>query len=514
MITLYDHQKEMVGNVRQAFRYVRNVLLQSPTGSGKTVMAASMIHSSVAKGNKVFFICHRKEILDQTSLTMEKFEIDHGFIAANYPVNYFKQVQLCSIDTLKNRLESIPKPNLCIWDESHHICAAGWTKVHEHLSSSYHLGLSATPCRLDGKGLNERFDFLVPGPQTSWLIDNGYLADYRLLNPTRPDMSGVGISMGKFISSQSESVMDKPSIMGNIVETWKSVASDKLTIGFAVSRKHSQKIVDAFNDAGIPAVHLDGETPKAERRDKLRSFARGDIRIVFNVGLFGEGFDISANSGMDVTVGCVIDAAPTMALGAWLQRCGRALRKQEGRAIIIDHSGNSMRHGMPCMDRVWTLEGKNLNKKEREEEEASLPIKQCPKCYEVHRPSPSCPSCGHTYEVKHMKIKEISGELNEVDPKELRKQARMEQGQAGTLAELEALAKARGKSPRMAQHILRAREEKKKLQDELFNLSVGAKIVGIDLGLNRREINKLKPKALKEKIEWLNDQMRDSPQFN
>ncbi len=509
-IILRDYQTEMVSNVRKALRTYRNVIMQAPTGSGKTAMAAHMLANSAAKGKTGFFICHRQELVDQTAKTFDKAGLEYGYIANGYPVNYFKKIQICSIDTLKNRLAHAPVPGVCIWDEAHHLRAAGWTSVHNALDRSYHIGLSATPQRLDGKGLDDRFDFLVPGPSVRWLIDNGYLADYRLFSVPGVDMSSVHTRMGKYVVRETEAAMDKPTITGNIVNHWLQHANGRLSIGFAASRKMSEKYAEAFRHAGIPSVHLDGETPKQERRNKLQAFARRGVMVVWNVGLFGEGFDIAANSGMDVTVGCMIDASPTQSLGAWLQRCGRALRPQDGHAIILDHSGNAMKHGMPCQDRQWALAGREETNKKIDE---SLPIRQCEECYHVHKPAPRCPECGYLYPVQHRHIDEIEGELKELDPSKMRSEQNLQQAQAKTLEKLKEIEQQRGHREGWAAHVEKARQEKKQLRNQLNNLCVGAALAGVIPKFDRDKIIYMKPKELKHNIQDLTDQLKQQPQF-
>ena len=231
----------------------------------------------------------------------------------------------------------------------------------------------------------------------------------------------------------------------------------------------------------------------------------GKIRVVFNVGLFGEGFDIAANSGMDVTIGCVIDAAPTKALGAWLQRCGRALRKQDDKAVILDHAGNLGRHGLPCQERVWTLSGRDANAKASQT--GAMALRQCTKCYAAHRPLPVCPMCGYVYPFAGREIKEVDGSLKEVDIESQRKLLRQEQGQASG-DDLVGVEKERGYSKGWSGHVERARREKAALQGELFNLFVGAKAMGlVSAPMTQAEINKLKPKALKEYISDLKETM-------
>ena len=248
--------------------------------------------------------------------------------------------------------------------------------------------------------------------------------------------------------------------MIRVVRHWKAHARDRITIGFEASVANSEKRAAAFRANGIMAVHLDANTPKEDRRQALRALARGDIRVVFNVQLFGEGYDLAANSGMDVSVGCVIDAAPTKSLGAYLQRCGRALRPRSGHAVILDHAGNALRHGMPCEPREWTLAGRDQSKRTSE---STVAIRQCPECFAVMRPRPSCVECGHVFEINGRQLEEVEGELQELDPAAMRRARAREQSEARSLDQLIELGRQRGyRSPeRWASHVWTARQAKR-----------------------------------------------------
>ena len=504
MIELWPFQNEVMDETREALRSHKSVLIQSPTGSGKTQIASKMLET-VSKRDKLgFFICHRRELVDQTADTFERNGIHYGFIAATYPKNYYQKIQICSIDTLKNRVENLKlDPSFIIWDEAHHLGAAGWARVKAAYPNAYHVGLSATPKRLDGTGLDSQFDYLVQGKQVHWLIEQGYLAEYKLFSVPGVDLTGVHTKMGDYVKGESEKAMDKPKITGDIIDHWRRIAAGRRTIGFAVTVRHSKRLAALFNQAGIPAAHLDGETAKVERREKLRDLATGRLQVVFNVGLFGEGYDIASNSGVDGTViECVIDAAPTQSLGAYLQRCGRALRKQPGHSIILDHAGNAMRHGLPCDERYWSLDGRVRSERSDSDTEPTVSVIQCQSCYYVYQNSPACPNCGHVNEGR--KIKEVAGELEEIDPATMRRQHNMEmrkqQSDAQTIEDLRKLAEDRGINPAWADKVAAARDEKNRLRTSVLNLIVGLDTVNIHHGLSHRMVISMKPKKLKETI--------------
>ncbi len=398
-IDLRSYQSDMIGGARVALKTHKSILLQAPTGAGKTVLASFMIGQCRQRGESAWFICHRAELVDGTSNTFRKFGIHHGVLAAGLPGDLRQLVQVCSIDTLKGRLAMLKPPRLAVIDECHHAGAAGWTKVIKWLrdGGAYIVGLSATPERLDGRGLDDLFDHLVPGPQVSWLMENGFLSKYRLFSIEPPSMKGARRSMGDFSKADAEERMNRPKLTGNIINHWKENAAGLRTVLFAVNVAHSNHLVDEMKKAGIKAAHLDGGTPKQERRAIIQDYADGGIDVLSNVSLFGEGFDLSSIAQRDVTIDAVIDAAPTQSLSLWLQRCGRALRPAPGKtAIILDHAGNHLRNGYPDDERDWTLEGEMVKKRQAANDNVPPPPHTCVQCFNsIKRPlPPACPHCG------------------------------------------------------------------------------------------------------------------------
>lgn len=449
-IRLRDYQGEMISGARKALGRVRRILLQAPTGAGKTVLASYMIGQTASRGQSAWFICHRAELVEGTSNTFRKFGIDHGLIAAGAPLNLRELVQVCSIDTLKGRLAKLKPPKLAVIDEAHHSAAAGWALVVNWLTENgaMVIGLSATPQRLDGRGLDDLFDELVPGPSVAWLIENGHLSKYLAFIPDVPDMKGVRRMMGDFSKADAAEKMDKPKLTGNIIRHWKQHAQDLRTIGFGVNVAHSQHLAESFCQAGIPAAHLDGGTDKGERKRIIKQYASGDLPVLFNVGLFGEGFDLSSIAQTDVTIGCVIDAAPTQSLTNVVQRWGRPLRPEPGKtAIILDHAGNMMRHGFPDDEREWSLQGREKGKAANDN--GPPPPVICEGCFNaIRRPlPPACPHCGKSLQAKQREIEVAEGELKaatERDKESIRQKLKREEAQAKDIGELAAIFARRG----------------------------------------------------------------------
>jgi DNA repair protein RadD len=457
VLELRPYQTDIIERARAALRRVTSVLVQAPTGAGKTALATNMLGTAAGRGFQCGFVVHRRELIDQTILAFQKADIPYGVIAAGFSPAPSQPVQICAVDTLKNRLRYAPSFNLMVWDECHHIAAAGWRAIKEHFSAARHVGLSATPQRLDGKGLDDLFDEIVLGPKVSWLIDNKFLAQYRAFAPSAPDMAGVHTKMGDFVKSEMAEQMDKPDITGDVIKHYNRHARGKRAVVFCINIEHSVNVARQFREAGINSWHLDGSTDKAERRDAIQAFRDGQIEVLCNVDLFGEGFDLPA-------IEATIMLRPTQSLSLYLQQVGRSLRPMEGkeRALILDHAGNIARHGLPDDDREWSLEGRKKKKDDGPK------VQQCPRCYATHSPAKRCPECGYEYgggpDLVGREITQSQDDLVEIDPEQLRRQRAREQYDAKSLDELTDLATRRGyRNPeKWAAHVWTARQAKQK----------------------------------------------------
>lgn len=453
MTILRPYQSRMIEQARDAFRSGhRAVLMQLPTGGGKTYLASTMVDGASRRGNVCLWLTHRRELISQASRSFSTLGIPHSTIQGGVITDPTAAVQIGSIQTVARRLDRLTPPQLIVFDETHHIGATQWQQIFDHYPDARVVGLTATPWRLDGRGLGTWYSTMINGPTVAELIESGSLSEYRLFAPATPDMGGVGSVGGDYQRRDLARVMDKPSITGDAVAHYRRLCPGKRAVAFAVSIEHSQHIAASFNEAGIPAEHVDGGTDPAERDNAVKRFERGDTLVLCNAELFGEGFDVPA-------IEAAILLRPTQSLSLYLQQVGRALRPSPGKAqaIILDHAGNSARHGLPDDEREWTLEDR---KKKRRASDGDAVVRQCPECFRVYRPAPKCPGCGFETPVVGRVVEEVDGVLAEVDLAQQRREQRLEEAKCQSLDDWMRLAAARGYKPGWAYHRFQARQRR------------------------------------------------------
>ena len=429
---LRPYQTDIIGEVRQRLgEGLRAPLIVSPTGSGKTVMFSHIADGASRKNKRVWILVHRAELVEQTSRTMREIGIHHGIIAAGWPVDPLPHVQVVSVQTVVRRTGGLIPPDLIIVDECHHSAAGTWSKILAAFPKAIRLGFTATPERLDGKGLSDAFDCLIRGPEVAWLIEQGFLTQPKYYAPPNQlNLDGLHVRAGDYARDETAAMMDKPSITGDAVSHYRRICDGAPAVAFCASIAHAEHVAQAFNAAGYRATTLDGTLDRIERRKRVRGLADGSIQILTSCEIISEGFDIPV-------VSAAILLRPTKSLGMHLQQVGRVLRIAPGKqhAYILDHVGNCLRHGLAEEERDWSLEGRKKRAKKGGDEDAP-PVRQCPKCYACHVPAPHCPECGHTYEIKTREIEQKEGELVELNLAWMAKQRKQEQGQARTFEEL------------------------------------------------------------------------------
>lgn len=435
MIALRPYQLNGVEQTRAQIRAGRRrILLVCPTGGGKTVIAAHIVSSAIQRGTRVLFVAHRRELIKQTLDKLVRNGIPPelvGIIMAGVSGNtalslvddsdqdcwtrYARRrptapVQIASIDTLRNRAK--PPTDLVIVDEAHRALARSYRDLQAEYPQAVHLGLTATPYRADGKGLGEVYDELVPIATPRALIDDGFLVEPRVFTvPAKdlPDLSGVKVKGGDYDETALAIAVDQAGLVGNIVEHWHKLAYGVRTVVFAVSVAHSKNIAERFRAAGVAAEHLDGETPTAERDAILARLERGETTVVVNCGVLCEGWDQPA-------VKCCILARPTKSTALYLQQAGRILRPFEGQsAVILDHAGCAIEHGLPQDDREYALHSARRSRTTK----SVTPIRTCESCYAVLPAATRvCPECLFVFDTGEGKEQpeEQEGQLIEVRP--------------------------------------------------------------------------------------------------
>lgn len=541
-VTLRPYQQDIVNEVRNAYlEGYKCPLVVASTGSGKTVMFSYIAKNAAEKNNAIIIAAHRKEIIRQISLSLARFGLKHNVIA---PAQLVRQIKIAqfkafgasfvdaasatmvgSVQTIVGKFDQMdaaiaslskrigkPVKSITIIDEGHH-CTHDtmWGRVMEKygpLSGNVGLIVTASPERLDGKGLGKGHggyaDTIIEAPPMSWLIENQFLSPYRVFTAQHQiDVSSVKTRMGDFATKELQDVVDKPKITGDAITHWRKHADGLKTAIFCVSVEHSKHVAAEFNANGIPVAHIDGGNDDSERDKAIIDFADGKVSVITNVNILSEGFDLASIAQKDVTIDCVIDLAPTQSLVNAMQRWGRALRPAAGKtAIILDHAGNVMRHGLPDEERIWTLEGVKKKKKKSDlDDEDDIKVKCCQECFAIHEPAPVCPNCGHAYEIKARKIEHVEGELKEIEQAQIEKMRRdrfIQQGKAQTVHELVAQGMSRGR----AEKIIEARLVKQALQNAVFDKLEAIQVkTGFGpyqtCGHTRADILRMKPKELK-----------------
>lgn len=393
----YPYQTKLINEARNSLaKGNQAVLLVSPAGSGKSIIIAEIARLAIEKGGHVMFFVHRRELIDQIKETFKADEID------------LTHTTIMTVGRIKNRLGKLPKPSLIICDESHHSLAKTYQKIFDYYSDVPRLGFTATPWRMNGQGLHDIYDDMVEGPSVRWLIDHCFLAPYTMYGWS-PDRSNLKRSSTGDYTQSSMDEFAKKIIRGKIVENWQEKANGRKTIVYCHAVWFSKQVAKLFNDAGIPAVHADSQTPPAERDQIMANFKAGKVKILCNVDLVSEGYDVKDCS-------CVVLLRPTESLVLYIQQAMRSMRYQPGKhAIIIDQVGNYKRFGLPDVQREWTLaDRKKQGKKNSDNQDAPI-VKTCDQCFAVINANCKiCPFCGAEVEVEQIQI-EIDKEAKLTD---------------------------------------------------------------------------------------------------
>lgn len=462
MIQLRDYQEKSVSDIRQCYIDGCSApILVLPTGAGKTVVFSHIAKQTALRNKVVWILVHRVELLRQTSKALTKSSVEHGLVNPKYTPNPSATVQVASVQTMVNRTNKFQPPDLVIVDECHHATAGSWRKILDNFPLAKVLGVTATPCRTDGKGLDLIFDSMIVGPQIGDLIELGHLVKPIVYAPkNRIDFSTVSITKGDYDRDEVVQIMNKPKITGDAIAHYKRICSGEPCVVFCSSIAHAEEVASEFRAAGYKFYSVDGSMDD-ETRSRLMNGLGVDIEGIVSCDLISEGTDIPA-------IVCGIMLRPTQSLSLYIQQAGRILRLMEGKkhAYLLDHVGNVFQHGAIDQEREWSLEGRKKGNK-KSSQENNIRVIQCKECYAVYEPAPSCPACGHTPEVKAKEIEVVDGELEILteEQKEVIKISQRQQvSKARTLDDLKKVAKQNGHSHKWAEHVNNARIRKSEFE--------------------------------------------------
>lgn len=406
-MNLRPYQKDTIDRCRLAF-FVghKRVVLQAGTGSGKSIMAAAIVQAAVARGKRVLFTTHRREIHAQTMGKLRLAGVAAAELTAGKAVPD-AQVIAASQQTLARR--TIPAVDFVIIDEAHSGIEQT-RRLMDALPSAHFLLLTATPCRTDGQPLPA--DHIVCGPSIVELQQQGHLVPTRLYGVESPDLAGIPMRHGDYAQSALETAYRGTRLVGQVAENWQKLCAGRRTLLFASGVDHSKECRDALLRAGVRAAHVDGGTPEAERAETWERLRRHELDVVCSVGVAIEGLDIPE-------VSAVYLARATASVTVYLQAIGRGMRPGGSPdLVIVDAGGNVWRHGLPEDEREWSLA-------ERVAKEKTLTLQHCPQCLAVFAPTLACPRCGHVATAQERQPpRQVVGELKEITKAELERRER------------------------------------------------------------------------------------------
>lgn len=439
MVTLRPYQLDVSQRIDAAWSGGASVVCAVlPTGSGKTVLFADKI----ARNQGVSFaVAHRQELVGQMSMALAAYGLPHNVLAPKNVIKWIVAVHtqkygrhffdpnaravVTGVKTLINRADNIRsllnRASLWVIDEFHH-CLRGniWGKAAELFPAECKgLGVTATPERADGRGIGRHADgladALVVGPGMRHLINAGYLSDYRIFGPyTNIDLSAVTVSSttGDYSKPKLVAAARKSQIVGDVVKSYLDIAPGCIGVTFATDVQTAQEMADNYNASGVPARVVHAKTPDRERQESTEMLARGDLKQLVNVDIFGEGYDLPAIETISM-------ARPTQSYPLYSQQFGRSLRTLPGKqyAIIIDHVRNVERHGLPDRHREWSLDSRE--KRSRKVADPDLiPVRTCLVCTQVYESwAKVCPFCGTEHKPEaNATVEQVEGDITELDP--------------------------------------------------------------------------------------------------
>ena len=360
-IKLFDYQEDMKERIEKALRLHQSVMAQMPTGTGKTYLLTAVIDSFVSNNpmEKVWIVAHRRELVSQIDETVRKF---HSYSTSNTS-SLLSSVKAMSIQWLMRHYDEIEEePGMIVIDEAHHALAKTYKEMWERFPKAKFLGLTATPCRLNGKGFTDLFDVLVQSWSVPEFISKGRLATYDFVSIKSDGVTQRLIDSlqkrgadGDYQNKEMDMLLNKKPSIERLYQSLEEFGKDRKGIVYAINISHAQKITKLYQEHGVKAIAIDSKTPATERQQDIEAFKKGDIQVLVNVDIFSEGFDCP-------DVEFVQLARPTLSLAKYLQMVGRGLRVAKGKknCVIIDNVGLYRVFGLPSQVWNWNamFEGK------------------------------------------------------------------------------------------------------------------------------------------------------------
>lgn len=443
---LRNYQINFVNDLRNAFKCgFKRILGVLPCGAGKTISVAYMCaeHLKKHKNGYIWFLVHRQELQQQTIDTFKNNEIS------------LENVMIGMVQTISRHILDYKKPTMIILDECHHSTAGQWQKIIDSYPDVPLIGLTATPCRMDGKPLGTIYQDLIIGVNSTFLLENNFLSHYEYYAPKLNLLDcDYKIKGSDYDMIDVVSKFEQAKIYGDILS---KIDLTRKTIIYSPSVAFSHNLEQIINERfnSLVCAHFDGDTPKEERKNIINKFRNGEIRILTNVDLIGEGFDVP-------DCDCVMLLRPTRSTALFIQQSMRCLRPSLNKcAIIYDFVGNVYRHGMPTDDREWSLD--TAIKCKNPTSAPEILVRECQSCFLVYKgQNRICPYCGYDNGKTKKEIEqEEKEELMRIEAVEKKKQRR-ELGMCRDFDSLVALAKKRGyKNPAYWANVILASRKRK-----------------------------------------------------
>ena len=456
-MNLWPFQAAAVPEIRAAVGRSGSVVYQLPTGGGKTIVAAELARLAAKKGKVTLLLVHRRELVAQAINTLAEAcpGLSVGVEANGWPAQPWAQLQVGMVQSIVRR-KHVTTPDLVIVDEAHHARAQTWERVLNRWPKAARVGLTATPQRLDGKGLYAHFKEMVTGPSIAELVAGEFLAPCRTVRlPAEFMLDLRDVRRDRHGDYRSDDVRSKitDKVIASAAASYLRYAKGRRAIFFGITTDHSKAVMERLRGLGVRAEHVDG-TDSMARRDRVMGALRdGGVDVVGNCDLISEGFDAP---GCD----CILMGAPTRSVTRYLQCAGRAMRYVPGKvALFVDLTGISHHLGLPDEDREWSLEDGEVPGPKK-----PGALQHCSQCQTVTYRTP-CPHCG--YAPERAEVEELDIELEEATPARTAPKARTSRRELYRLIgearrdprpqlALEEIATERGYKPGWVSHVMRA----------------------------------------------------------